>query len=71
MTWDRFFAWCFCASPVLLAGLIIWSYANIGLAIVFMVAGFFGSGYVARWLDEGITREQNTQSIMRKWRGPV
>lgn len=71
MTWERFLAYCFCASPALLTGLLIWSYIHIGLAIIFMAASLFGSGYVSRLIDEAIAREERAQNILRDWRGPV
>ena len=48
----RIFIWCFCASPALLASLLIWSYVSIGVAAIFFFMACFGSGYIARWLDE-------------------
>lgn len=71
MSWERFLAYCFCASPALLIGLLIWSYVNIGLAIIFMAVSLFGSGYAARWIDEAIAREERAQNILRKWSGPI
>lgn len=71
MNWERFLAYCFCASPALLIGLLLWAYVSIGLAIIFMAASLFGAGYAARWIDEAIAREERTQNILRDWRGPV
>ncbi len=71
MTWERFLIYCFLASPMVLIGLLVWTYIHIGLAIIFMAVSLFGSGYAARWIDEAIAREERTQNIMRGWKGPI
>lgn len=71
MNWERILAYCFCASPALLIGLLIWAYIHIGLAIIFMAVSMFGLGYAARLIDEAIREEEKTQNIMRGWRGPI
>lgn len=49
---SRILIWCFCASPALLASLMIWAFVYAPLAVLFMAACCFASGYIARWLDE-------------------
>ena len=71
MNWERFLVYCFCASPALLIGLLIWMWVHIGIAIIFMAVSLFGSGYAARLIDEAIKKEEQTQNIMRGWRGPI